>query len=173
VFEDMKAVSDFPIARYICQERGKRKVKAATFSLLPTQAVPYHRFSLSAIFGILTFWKQNNHSVEQTLDHILRKNEGIDPKLHESSLGRMSGLFEEARERLSISGGFCELVKDLSGMGSKERAVRFLERVESYRGRVVDCTGPCALEWDYYSSGGGCFSNAHFLFGTPSQFRSP
>jgi hypothetical protein len=31
--------------------------------------------------------------------------------------------------------------------------------------------GPCALGYDYYMEDGGYLRNAHFLFGTPSQFR--
>jgi len=35
----------------------------------------------------------------------------------------------------------------------------------------VSIRGPCALALDFYLSSGGYFSNAQFLFGTPSQFR--
>ena len=177
VLENWELVEDFPVARFLCRGKGKKKRDAVTFSLLPSAAVPYRLLSLPVLMDLMLHWKVLKHTVEQTLDYVMRENSKVCVQkallLSEKALSGVQQLFNDAFERLSISRQLSTLVSDLSGMEREERTVFFLERIKDYMGVTTEEEGIVALDWDYYSFQKGFFMNAHFLFGTASQFRSP
>ena len=44
---------DFPIIRYKCRNKGNKRVKHVTFSLLPHELIPYVKYSVEFIFKML------------------------------------------------------------------------------------------------------------------------
>jgi hypothetical protein len=125
------------------------------------------------MFHVLVFWKVLRQTMEKTLDFIHALDQGTGLEVSEKTLADMLRLFDEAFERLSISRRFSRLVRELSGLEAPEKRIRFLERVQAYQGQSTCEQGVLALAKDYHHLHGGTAFQAHFLFGTPSQFRFP
>jgi len=61
---------DFPIARYRCYSKGKKKISHTTFSLLPHQLMPYSRYSIPFIIKVLELLSMDEASIEDVLDYV-------------------------------------------------------------------------------------------------------
>ena len=149
---------DFPIARFLCRNRG------LTFSLLPYQLVPYRKYSLELILLILQLSYQENRS--RALDHL--GEVGIFSVTY-CYIAIFIKIVKESLEKAVISGDYAELNKIVGSKDSEkarlESFMAFLSEFEFSHGRSI-IQGPCALGYDFYLR-----SRGRFLFGTPSQFR--
>jgi hypothetical protein len=160
----------FPIARYICRGKGKgRGVDHKTFSLLPYQLVPYTKYSLPFIVKTLTLLYRDHLSIFMLQDYLAGFGEGEILSITATQLLRFKQLIMEAVDKIMATGVYQELHR----VYYSERATGLIEYAEGFECYKVQPSirGPCALGYDFYLQGGGYLQNAHFLFGTPSQFR--
>lgn len=148
---------EFPILRFICNGKGNKKCKGKTFSLLPYQLIPYVKYSIDYLSGLLFFWE--SHSIKDTLDKVsLDTNQILDIK----SLYRYKEIFEKGINILLFS----ELINKHLSLSD------FLSYCFAYQSRYFEqIRGSPALGLDYYIYNGSYFRNSWFLFGVASQFR--
>jgi hypothetical protein len=174
VDENGKKYDDFPIARFLCNRKGTEViVNHKTFSLLPFQLIPYHKYCIDFMVKTLKLRYVDGHSIYDTLDNLAISGE--------DSLSTGAGqvidfavMVKEAIDKILARGYYHEFDEKIFQDSSlKEQIKNFIEFSEEFECVKVDSPieGPCALGYDFYLSGGGYLRNAHFLFGTPSQFR--
>jgi hypothetical protein len=80
----------------------------------------------------------------------------------------------EAIEKIIVSGYYNDDIGDrFNTEDIKERFRGFIEYAKGFCCYKTDSPliGPCGLSYDFYLCSGSYYNNAHFLFGTPSQFR--
>lgn len=164
----------FPIARYLCNRKGTAlSIKHRTFSLLPNQLVPYSKYSLPFIVNALRKVYGEDSSVKGLLDYLAggKAQEYID--LSASAFYAFRAFILTAIDKMLAMGFYAEITAPLQTPSEGQRIRVFLLFAEdfSYGKSDPEIRGPCALGYDYYMQGGGYMRNAHFLFGTPSQFR--
>lgn len=164
----------FPIARYKCRaEEGKRIVDHKTFSLLPYQLVPYSKYSIPFIIKALEARHEEGLSIyklQEYLDTFYREVISIGAE----HLLRFKDLMNEALEKIMISPYYQTLKDEVRYESTEEGYFKiFLKFSKKFECHKVDPSirGPCALGYDFYLTSGGYGNNAHFLFGTASQFR--
>ncbi|MEW6419896.1 MAG: hypothetical protein AB1480_17570 [Nitrospirota bacterium] len=164
----------FPIARYLCKGKGKfLTVKHRTFSLLPYQLVPYTKYSIPFIINALKKVYVEDKSVKVLLDYLA----GLDPEeyidLSVSSFYAFRAFILTSINKIMAMGFYKESAASLQIPSEKQRIKIFLVFAEDFTCCKTNpkIRGPCALGYDYYMEDGGYMRNAHFLFGTPSQFR--
>ena len=164
----------FPIARYLCNGKGKAlAVKHRTFSLLPYQLVPYSKYSIPFIAKSLRKVYGEDNSVKGLLDYLA----GFDPNeytdLSVSTFYAFRSFILTCIDKMLAMGFYGEIQTALQSPSEKHRIKVFLAFAENFNyckaNQVI--RGPCALGYDYYMEDGGYMRNAHFLFGTPSQYR--
>ncbi len=164
----------FPIARYLCASKGKAlSVRHRTFSLLPYQLVPYSKYSIPFIANALMKVYAEDSSVKELLDYLggFKTGEYID--LSVSAFYGFRAFILTAIDKM-LARGFCkELRAQLQTPSERQRISAFLFFAEQFSCCRTDpeIRGPCALGYDYYMQDSGYVRNAHFFFGTPSQFR--
>lgn len=161
----------FPIARYICRGKGKEKgIGHKTFSLLPYQLVPYTRYSIAFIIKALTLLYKDHMSVYKLQDYLAGFGKGEILSITATQVFRFKQLIMEAIDKIMAIGFF----KELDEAAYNDRPAHFIEYAEGFECTKIEPSirGPCAISYDFYLQGGGYFRNAHFLFGTPSQFRA-
>lgn len=165
----------FPIARYLCNGKGKAvTVKHRTFSLLPYQLVPYTKYSVPFILNaLMKVYGQDSYSVKKLLDYMagFDSEEYID--LSTSTFYAFRSFILTCIDKMLAMGFYKEISAQLQTPSEKQRIRVFLVFTEDFTCSKPDpeIRGPCALGYDYYIKDGGYMRNAHFLFGTPSQFR--
>jgi len=158
----------FPIARYICQRKGKAKLSDRTFSLLPWQLIPYRKWTIELMFSIAAY--HSEHSIKETLDKFEIET---TPTYLSSSIKKV--ILSSADQLSDIQ----EII--LSGL-DKLKICRMISFDTSYREFIIYCQsyvsaseqrrirGPTALSWDYYKKNSEYYENSHFLFGCAAQF---
>lgn len=164
----------FPIARYICNDRGKAPtVKHRTFSLLPYQLVPYSKYSIPFIVNALRKVYGQDSSVKELLDYLGRFETGEYIDLSVTTFYGFRAIILTAINKLLARSFYKELRAQLQTPSERQRIRAFLFFAEDFSccRTDIEIRGPCALGYDYYIKDGGYMRNAHFLFGTPSQFR--
>ena len=163
----------FPVARYLCNRKGTALiVKHRTFSLLPYQLVPYTKYAIPFIIYSLKKVYGEDLSVKGLLDYLA----GIEEKyidLSASTFYAFRAFILTSIDKMLAMGFYKESAALLQIPSERQRINVFLV----FAGDFICCKtdplnrGPCALGYDYYMEDGGYLRNAHFLFGTPSQFR--
>jgi hypothetical protein len=164
----------FPIARYLCNGKGTQQpVRHRTFSLLPYQLVPYSKYSIPFILNALKKVYGEDSSVKEFLDYLagFGTQEYID--LSASAFYAFRAFILTAIDKMLAMGFYKEITAQLQTSCEGQRIRVFLFFAEGFICSKTDpeIRGPCALGYDYYMQDGGYMRNAHFLFGTPSQFR--
>lgn len=164
----------FPIARYLCNGKGKAVlVKHRTFSLLPYQLVPYSKYSIPFIINALRKVYGEDNSVKGLLDYMagIGLEDYID--LSVSTFHAFKSIILTAIDKLLAMGFYREIKSQLQSPSLRQRVRTFLSFAEHFTCLKIspEIRGPCTLGYDYYMQAGGHMRNAHFLFGTPSQFR--
>jgi hypothetical protein len=164
----------FPIARYLCNAKGKAlSVKHRTFSLLPYQLVPYSKYSIPFICNALRKVYGADSSVKGLLDYLA----GFDPEkyidLSVSTFYAFRDFILTCIDKMLAMGFYQEIKTSLHSPIGNQRIKAFLVFAEDFTCCKTNpkIRGPCALGYDYYMEDGGYMRNAHFLFGTPSQYR--
>jgi len=164
----------FPIARYLCNGKGKAlSVKHRTFSLLPYQLVPYSKYSLSFILNSLRKVYGEDRSVKVLLDYLAGNEAQEYVDLSASAFYAFRAFILTAIDKMLAMGFYKEIAAQMQTPSERQRIRVFLFFAEDFSCCKTDpeIRGPCALGYDYYMEDGGYMRNAHFLFGTPSQFR--
>lgn len=164
----------FPIARYLCNRKGKAlSVKHRTFSLLPHQLAPYTKYSLPFILNALRKVYGEDSSVNGLLDYLAGIEEERYIDLSASTFYAFRAFLLTCIDKMLATGFYKEGVALLQVPSERQRIRIFLFFAEDFICCKTDpkIRGPCALGYDYYMESGGYLRNAHFLFGTPSQFR--
>lgn len=164
----------YPIARYLCNRKGTAlTARHRTFSLLPYQLVPYSKYSIPFILNALRKVYGEDSSVKELLDYLagFGTQEYID--LSASTFYAFRAFILTAIDKMLAMGFYQEVTAQLQTPSEGQRLRIFLFFAEDFRCSKTDpeIRGPCALGYDYYMQDGGYMRNAHFLFGTPSQFR--
>jgi hypothetical protein len=164
----------FPIARYVCNRKGTAlTAKHRTFSLLPYQLVPYSKYSLPFILNALRKVYGEDRSVKELLDYLagFGKQEYLD--LSASTFYAFRAFILTAIDKILAMGFYPAITAQLQTPAQGQRIRVFLFFADDFCCSKTDpeIRGPCALGYDYYLEDGGYMRNAHFLFGTPSQFR--
>jgi len=164
----------FPIARYLCNGKGKfLTVKHRTFSLLPYQLAPYTKYSIPFIINALKKVYGEDNPVKVLLDNLA----GFDPEeyidLSVSSFYAFRAFILTSINKMMAMGFYKESTASLQIPSEKQRIKIFLVFAQDFTCCKTNpkIRGPCALGYDYYMEDGGYMRNAHFLFGAPSQFR--
>jgi len=148
-------------------------IKHRTFSLLPYQLVPYTKYSLPFILNSLRKVYGEDISVKGLLDYLA--GFGLDEYI-ELSVGTFyafRAFILTAIDKMMAMGFHKEIVAQLQTPSERQRIRIFLFFAEDFSCCKTgsEIRGPCALGYDYYIQDGGYMRNAHFLFGTPAQFR--
>lgn len=164
---------EFPIARYECHGKGKRKISHTTFSLLPYQLIPYRRYSIPFVIKILEVLSMDTSVIDDVLDYAA--NLGRDDILSISAVtvSAFKKLGLEVIEKMIGSGYYInDINNDFNSFNIKQRVRVFIRYAEGFCCTKTDnpIRGPCGLAYDFYLRGGSYYNNAPFLFGTPSQF---
>jgi len=84
-------------------------------------------------------------------------------------------LLNEALNKIMISPYYHTLQSEVRYESTEHGCLKiFLKFSLEFECNKVDPSvrGPCALGYDFYLASGGYEKNAHFLFGTASQFRN-
>jgi len=163
-----------PIARYLCNRKGKTvTVKHRTFSLLPYQLVPYSKYSIPFILNVLRKVYGEDNSVKGLLDYLAGFDSDKYIELSVSVFYAFRAFILTAIDKMLATGFYKEISAQLQTPSTRQRIRVFLFFAEDFSCGKTDpeIRGPCALGYDYYMENGGYMRNAHFLFGTPSQFR--
>jgi hypothetical protein len=165
----------FPIARYICQRKGKKKIfKHKTFSLLPYQLVPYSQYSIPFIIKCLTLRCIEGLSISKFQDYVAGLNEHKILFISADQLLEFKAVVREAISKIMATKYYPDFGAEGFEKGTDQGLlIYFLDFVQYFECLKVEPSirGPCGLGYDFYLRGGGYFKNAYFLFGTPSQFR--
>lgn len=80
----------------------------------------------------------------------------------------------EAVHKITASGHYQELEQEIFAKSQDDEiVVAFLKFASTFECHKVEPSirGPCGFGYDFYLNEGGFLQRAHFLFGTPSQFR--
>lgn len=171
--ENGQFYKEFPIARFLCNRKGKDiLVTDKTFSLLPFQLSPYHKYSIPFIVKILKLRHIQGRSIYEILDDLSRLPAATVPTSGSQICG-FDKVIQEAIEKVFARGYYPELEEKIHQNSSLGQIKSFLEFSEGFECVKVNTVlkGPCALGYDFYLSDGGYYKNAWFLFGKPSQFR--
>jgi hypothetical protein len=174
VDEKGRFFKDLPIARFKCNRKGNNiKVDHKTFSLLPYQLIPYRKYCIEFTIEGCKARNKEGSCVNDALDDLAERAED-DLSINGSQIQRMDTIAEEAIEKILTSGYYPEFEDTIYQHSSgEERIKKFTEFAEGFEclNQICDTQGTAALGYDFYIRGGGYYKNAHFLFGTPSQFR--
>lgn len=149
--EDNKSfIPDIPIQRYKC------RTKRITFSLLPHQLIPYSKYPIKTITGIMDAWKKLGQNLSQTAMSIFSGENVCEELLNidVSHLCRFVRLFKNSLRKYILWQGVNCSLGEFIGCCSRN----------GYRQARI-------LAFDYYQHNGGYLSNSHLLFGKASQFR--
>jgi hypothetical protein len=168
---------DFPVPRFVCRGKGKPPVvNHKTFSLLHYHLVPYSIYSIPYVVKILEFRHVDSQTVERIQSYqgyIATTGDGYK-ELSASGILAFKDLFRQAITKLLAFTSYPELSAKLAHTSRDiDRIIIFLDFCRNFTclRYVRPIRGPCAMNYDFYLSGGSYFRNAFFLFGTPSQFR--
>ena len=170
------SVNDFPVMRFLCNRVGyKFKSVHRTFSLLPSELIPFRKLSLEYMMQSVLIRVKRKLSLFKSLDAI--SNElcflSLDIAfVHESALLDHVDIMTLAANRLWK---FSELFSEFPGFPSdsdNQILLQFLEYCQNYRSaRDESIRGPPGLAWDYYNLNKNHGRFGAFLFGRPSQKR--
>jgi len=165
----------FPVARFLCNRKGGDPIVShRTFSLLPHQLVPYTKYSIPFIIKVLTLRYIDDKSIMDVQNYLSGfDKERVYIDLSASSINAFKDFILEVINKLLSSGYYQDAEKLLQKPSDNKRIRAFIEFSEVFCCYRINpyIRGPCALSYDFYTKGGGCFWNSYFLFGTPSQFR--
>lgn len=166
---------EFPIARYRCQSKGKRRAENhRTFSLLPYQLVPYTRYSIPFIIKSLKARYEEGLSISKLQDYLAGFGKDEILSMSADQLLDFKQIVLEAVHKITARGHYQEWEKEVFPKSTDQQIlVAFIAFASCFECCKVEPSirGPCGLGYDFYLSEGGFLHHAHFLFGTPSQFR--
>lgn len=180
--ENGNIFENFPIARFLCKgkgkrkwmTKGKRKVSCKTFSLLPHKLIPYSKYSISFVINSVIMRVIDNISYDKILNNLADLSKERALNLCSQTICDFKHLILNSCEKLINSGMYTNDIKiNFNTPDIDIRAKSFIEFAKDFvcNKNKSPIRGPCGLAYDFYLNSGGFYRNAQFLFGTPSQFR--
>ncbi|MCK4826955.1 hypothetical protein KA005_65080, partial [bacterium] len=136
--------------------------------------VPYTKYSIPFIIKVLTLRYIDDKSIMDVQTYLSGfDKERVYIDLSASSINAFKDFILEVINKLLSSGYYQDAEKLLQKPSDNKRIRAFIEFSEVFCCYRINpyIRGPCALSYDFYTKGGGCFWNSYFLFGAPSQFR--
>lgn len=158
---------DFPIIRYKCENKGNKKTKDVTFSLLPHELIPYVKYSIGFIFRILNDIYVHKMSEKASLDIITLLCSEEVLCIIPITVSNLKCCIVKGIDRLGISKLYNEL-KDIINTPDRLNRLRLFVL---YLYSINHIRSPCDYSYDFYVNNGGYKTNSPFLWGIPSQFR--
>jgi len=155
--ENGNMIKGLKIQRWKCTRKAK---EVRTFSVLPDQLVPYSKYPVRTVTGILSRWRRYGGDIGKALETAFKNIEEISDELLDTGEGqvyRFIKLFERARDKYIIW-------KKLPRSYSLESFIKLCSLNNYYHAEV--------LSMSYYAGNGGYINNSQFLFGRASQFRN-
>ena len=160
---------------FLCRRKGNTRIlHHKTFSLLPYQLVPYSKYSIPFIIKTFKARHIKGLSIYKLQEYLDTFNSTV-LSIGSEHLFRFKDLLKNAVDKIMMSEYYQELTTKLRSEGTEQGLVKvFLKFIHTFECCKIEPSirGPCALGYDYYIQGGGYHTNAYFLFGTPSQFRT-
>ena len=164
-----------PVARLLCRQKQKPKRAHRTFSLLPDILIPYNRISIDLFMFIMQFIFDNTLTTEQKLEKIDEYSSDAG-MMSEKTLMRILTIFEQTRIKLNLFfKRFTDTDRappDFTKCTIKETTGETFDFLLQYPKPGIKSPYCAAyyLSQKYYEQSGSYRNNAHFLFGTASQF---
>lgn len=172
-----KVYTDFPIPRWLCQQKGPTKPKHRTFSLLPHFLIPYCQYDLDTLEQTLRYHHQNSASLTQTKDYINEKGKDPDICLENKTIHDFQHIFKAAFSKLNSVADFRQRIGQADYFDSSDPVATVLGLIEGYQSQLkatacMDTSNAEKLALDFFFTfQTACYFERHFLFGTPSQKR--
>ena len=174
---------DLPVLRYRCYNKGDARVcDHITFSLLPSELVPFRQLSLD--FMVRAIWlKVSRHlSYTKALDVIEAELNFLGDVANFINISSMMSWQHMILTALALFTCDLQVISADISMVSKPQYDQlkntaslelFLALVINHQSQINNhpIRGPDAFTWDYYQQSGGSEQNAMFLFGRASQHR--
>jgi len=172
------SVPDLPVLRYLCHDKGDARVcDHITFSLLPSELVPFRQLSLNFMVKAVWFMVNKHLSLPRLIDVIEDELNHLDDVADFINIRAILSW-----QRMVILAFSLFLSADVN-MVSKlqyeqlqntDNLQPFLDLLINHQSRINNhpIRGPDAFAWDYYQQTGGIEQNAFFLFGRASQHRN-
>ena len=177
VFE-FNTYENVPIARWLCQQKGHRKPKQRTFSLLPSAFVPYHSRDLDLISETVKHkHQQETTTFEKTKSFISNKGIDTDISLENNQINDFQKIFTKAFTKLMAIPQLKQPIEQADYFQSNDPITTVISFINSYKSQFFTTANLKAsniekLAFDFFFNfQTGCFFDRHFLFGTPSQNR--
>ncbi len=173
------SVSDFPILRFLCHNKGIRKCDHVTFSLLPVDLVPFRQLTLK--FMVLAVWIRIGKELSLTnalsaIEEGLNDLADIADFINISTLMSWERLIQAAFELYLSSGSkeLCKIDQYEHILSYNTKLLLFIVTLKEYTSLNTSnpIRGPAAFAQEFYQQLGGTDKLAHFLFGIASQHRS-
>lgn len=168
---DESFVQEIPVARYLCREKQKRKHSHKTFSLLPDTLIPNYSITIDTLIFILQLLLNNNYTSYETFKNIDFVSPG-DILFSEESLLRYCALFNQTRIKLILffqrTDRNYRAPPDIESFTSADMLRFVIDFIHKKRQSLHG--NAWSLSHLYYIRNGAYVKNAHFLFGTASQF---
>jgi hypothetical protein len=166
---------EFPVARFLCRGKGKRTPGMdRTFSLLPYQLVPYTKYSISFIIKSMKARYEDGLSISQLQDYLADFGKDEILSISADQILGFEQIILEAVGKITATGHYQEFEEKVCSRSADQEILAVFIEFSCY----FECCktepsirGPCGLGYDFYLNEGGFLQQAHFLFGTPSQFR--
>jgi len=159
---------DFPIRRYKCRNKGNKRLKQVTFSLLPHELLPYVKYSVEFIFKILFDIYVHDMSEKSALDIISQFCDEDILCISPITVYNFKYLVLKGMNNLCISGFPDEIKKIINTPDIFKRLRLFVLYLYS----INHIRSPSDYGYNFYINQGGYKTNSPFLLGTPSQFRN-
>ena len=157
------------------KERVKRKSSnIRPFHYYLNQLVPSNQYSIPFIIKCLSLRFIKGLSILKLQDYVASLNEHKILVISADQLLEFKAVVREAIPKIMATKYYPDFDAEGFEKGTDQGLLRyFLDFVQYFECLKVEprIRGPCGLSYDFYIKGGGCFKNAYFLFGTPSQFR--
>lgn len=140
--------------------------------MLPDVLIPYYAFTIDTLLFIVLQILLNHHFIDKAL-RIIDSVFPEDILLSEKTLSRCCKIFDQTRLKLLLffqrKDNNHRAPPDLESLTE----IDILYFIMSFKGKSEydSKSNACRLSYFYYSQECSFIKNAHFLFGTASQFR--
>jgi hypothetical protein len=159
----------YPIARFLCRKKGKKRSKHVTFSLMPSGLIPYVKYSLVFVVKAMNLIHMEKKTIKEVLDYLSGLDGSIMLNITSKELYIFRDYIISCIDKIIIMGykGLNSKLKEIDSADS--RIKWFLSYLEGKTDGKADYADE--VSYDFYESLGGYKTNSFFLFGIPSQFR--
>ncbi|UCE35957.1 MAG: hypothetical protein JSW00_10345 [Thermoplasmata archaeon] len=136
--------------------------------------VPYTRYSIPFIIKSLKARYEEGLSIVRLQDYLADFGKDDILPISADQLFDFKKIVLEAVNKITASGHYQEWEEEVSSKSTNQEILAaFIAFASCFECCKIEPSirGPCGLGYDFYLNEGGFVHHAHFLFGTPSQFR--